>query len=124
MQRSVVGSIYGYLVCLLAIVIFVHSSAGIVNSVFGMASQASGFGAPMNARVFRGERGPGNIFFRALPPPNVNMPENPRIIVHTAFAGGGRLQAARIFAVSLVLLAISILLFGWHWRWLHRTEPA
>jgi hypothetical protein len=119
MQRSVVGSIYGYLVCLLAIVIFVHSSAGIVSGVFGMASPASGFGVPMGARVFSGERGPANIFFRTLPPPNVNMPGNARITVRTEFAGIGRLQAARVFTVSLVLLAISILLFGWHWRWLH-----
>jgi hypothetical protein len=124
MQRSVVGSIYGYLVCLLAIVIFVHSSAGIVNSVFGMASPASGFGAPMGARVFGSERGPGNIFLRTLPSPNVNVSENSRITVRTAFAGEGRLQAARMFVVSLVLLVISILLFGWHWRWLHGTQPA
>ena len=124
MQRSVVGSIYGYLVCLLAIVIFVHSSAGIVSSIFGMASPASGFGAPMGARVFPGERGPGNIFFRTLPPPNVNVPEPSRITVRTAFAGEGRLQAARMLVVSLVLLGIAILLFRWHWRWLHSTQPA
>jgi hypothetical protein len=114
MQRSVVGSIYGYLVCLLAIVIFVHSSAGIVNSVFGMASPASGFGAPVGARG-----GPGNIFFRTLPPPNINVRENSRITVRTVFAGEGRLQAARMLIVSLVLLGIAILLFRWHWRWLH-----
>lgn len=124
MQRSLVGSVYGYLVCLLAILIFVHSSAGIVNSIFGMASPASAFSAPMGPRVFSGERGPGNIFFRTLPPPNANMPSNSRITVRTAFAGEGRLQAARRFAVSLVLLGIAILLFGWHWRWLHDTQPA
>lgn len=129
MQRSsIIGDIYGYLVCLLAIVIFVHAAAGFINSAFG-GSPGMGFHRTM-LMTMRG--GPGGPMWRGQmrgTMPRWNM--NPDVTISPP-PGAPQVQvAARIhrgpdvrgLVVNAVLLLIAVLLFGWHWRWL-RTRPA
>lgn len=125
MQRSIIGSIYGYLVCLLAIVIVVHSAAGFVSGIFGMASPGAGFGphAPMmGTGVMRAERAPDYFFFRTPPEFDPNM--RGKIDIRAGMAGAERVQAARVFVVSLVLGVFAVFLFLFHWRWLENPRPA
>ncbi|MGR4064974.1 MAG: hypothetical protein ACLQPV_05955 [Vulcanimicrobiaceae bacterium] len=140
MQRSVVGNIYGYIVCLLAIVIAIHSAVGIVNGVFGIASPETfhqrgpmmgmrGWGdarsgqKSVNSSFFiRGNR--GGIAQGTLPMPGIgSMPGNfgDR---RASMVARARLQAIRGLVVSLVLLAVAAALFRWHWRWLQNPQPA
>jgi len=149
MQRSsIIGDIYGYLVCLLAIVIFVHSAAGFVNSAFGFAGArvaAHGFPAPMmmiaarqpggGMRIWSGgmrppwtggmyrHRGPG-----AVVPPNpaaTLQPGAPNVLPTVTVA---RMRPhgpiVRGLVLDLILMILAVLLFRWHWRWLQRTQPA
>lgn len=110
MQRTIVGSIYGYLICLIAVLVIFRSAAGITSSIVGMASPTPmGSGAVM--RTFPGER--SGVFPR--------MPEN--FVIRSGNMPGGRLFAIRGFFVSLVLLVIAIFLFRWHWRRLHGESP-
>lgn len=139
MQRSsIIADIYGYLVCLLAIVIFVHAAAGFINSAFGAnggPGMGRGFHPPMVLMTMR--QGPGGdlMWHRGMPggmqrwrmrtgtAPNL-PPGSP-----TGVQVAGRVQhehgpSIRGLVLNLILLVIAVLLFGWHWRWLHRTQPA
>ncbi len=146
MQRSqVIPTIYGYLVCLIAIFLFIASIAGLVSNVFriadpliggmrggpGMRMAAPGFGPPpfvAGAIVYRG-RGVAPM----APPPNPRFFRGGERggtqvfrteIDRDAMIGHSRLAAVRSFVVDLVLIAVAVLLFGWHWRWLNEPQPA
>ena len=130
MQRSsIIGDIYGYLVCLLAIVIFVHAAAGFINSAFGATGgQGMGFHRTV-LMTMRG--GPGGPMWRGQmrgAMPRWNM--NPGVAMSPP-PGAPQVQAAlrlrhgpsvRGLVLNAVLLLIAVLLFGWHWRWLQRTQ--
>lgn len=148
MQRtSVIGEIFGYLVCLLAVVIFFTSIAGIVNGVFRVASPNAGprvmigqrFGGPMmRGRFHRG----GNFFYRSVgpgggrgqrggqvmggPPPPMALPSGaPDVTTMRAVAmGNARVDAWRRLVLAIVMLIVSILVFRRTFAWLNSKQAA
>ncbi len=135
-RSSVVASIYGYLVCLIAVLLFVGNSAGFINNAFRIASP--GLSEMHGPHMFVRSFGPRGGFGPGLPPePGIEVgqvpvpagvspspgpsgkPETQRLdIVRSEILGEGRLNAVRGLVVNIVLLIISVLLFRAHWTWL------
>lgn len=137
MQRtSVIGEIFGYLVCLLAVVIFFISVAGIVNNAFRVANPTAGprvIGARMMGGP--GRRG-GNFFFRARGgqergpmaappqpfPPSLGAPDV--TAMRANFVGDARFEAVRRLVLALVMLALSIFVFRRAFAWLNPKQAS
>jgi hypothetical protein len=146
-RTSVIGEIFGYLVCLLAVVIFFMSIAGIVNSAFRVINPTPGprvfafraVGGPMmRGRFPRGGR--GNFFYRSggpgggkgqsggqvmgsapMPPP----PGAPNITTMRANAtGDARFDAVRRLFLAIVMLIVSIFVFRRTFAWLNSKQAA
>lgn len=119
MQRSVPSQIYGYVVCLLAIVVALASLAGLVNSAFRAGHP--GMGTRIMIRRAGADRfgGPNWMPSRAGGP-QAGMPAPPQM--REAFAAGARSSAIGGMVTHLILLLAAAGLFFWHWRWLHGSE--
>src|ERR1700722_18862121 len=107
--NTIVSAIYGYTVCLIAILLFVAGSVGFVNNAFRTANL--GFeGSHYRMGVRRADApvayAPTGIAQR-------------RDSFRGATIERGRRNAVRGLVVSLVLLIISVVIFRWHWRWLN-----
>lgn len=115
-RPGLIGSIYGYLVCLLAIVVFIHGAVFLVSSVFSIASPGPHFGsrAAIASRMMPMDP--------AALAPHGRQPFR-QIVIRSADEGG-RLAGLRGLVISLVLLAIAVFLFRWHWRWLRDFSNA
>lgn len=147
MQRtSTIGEIFGYLVCLLAVVIFFMSIAGIVNNVFRVINPTAGpqiigaraFGGPMiRGRFPRGE----NFFYRTGgpaggagqrsgqimgPPPPMPLPSGAPDIttMRATVEGDARFDAWRRLVLAGVMLLVSILVFRRTFDWLNSKQAA
>ncbi|MGA8534680.1 MAG: hypothetical protein WB615_11270 [Candidatus Tumulicola sp.] len=133
MQRSaIIGSVYGYLVCLLAILLFVHSGARSVDGIFGVVNptmsahhRGSMTGTrdrrhmrPWGAPVGIGAAQASAATASRWPTAAGNGRENAR----AAMVANARMRAARDLAVNLILLVVAVLLFRWHWKWLHNGQ--
>lgn len=105
-SNNTVPSIYGYTVCLIAVLLFVAASVGFVNGVFGTVNPS-----------FEGSH------HRVSLPWSRSHGFHGRVsgLAQTGFAPGsmGQRRSIRGLVVSLVLLLISIALFRGHWRWLN-----
>jgi len=135
-RHSVTGEIFGYLVCLLTVVIFFISVAGIVNSAFRVVNPTAGprviatrmLGGP-------GHRG-GNFFFfrtrggsqhsgRAMGPPQpFALPSGaPDVTTMRAnIVGDARFDAWRRLVLAIVMLVLSILVFRRAFDWLNPKQ--
>lgn len=126
MQRSTVAQIYGYLICLIAILLFIHSAAGIVRSSFGAPGPVAfaRFRGPMHPFFGMqrwGMRG-GAIGARSPASPALGLPAGPpapftaqRLVLHH------RGPNASGLVLNVVLLIIALALGTSHWRWLQRA---
>lgn len=112
MQRpSVVGEIFGYIVCLLAVVIFFMSVAGIVNNTFRVAH-------PMGQRAMAARwHSPESI--TAPPQATAGLPAGNLSPRHVRFAWNARYDAMRRLALAIVMLVLSILVFRIAFDWLN-----
>ncbi len=127
MQRSTtVGSIYGYLVCLLAILLFIHSGPRFVSGLFNVASPILSY---HHRGVSTEVRDPRIWVARGSTPTegsstsgangdasNLSAAARGRMVVRVRF------QAARALVINLILITTAVLLFGWHWQWLQARE--
>lgn len=127
MQRtSVIGEIFGYLVCLLAVVIFFISVAGIVNSAFRVANPTAGPRA-IGARMIGGPGRHGDFFFRTRGGPQQQTapmpPGAPDIGMKRAnFVGDARFEAVRRLVLAIVMFALSIVVFRRAFAWLNPKQ--
>jgi len=122
MQRtSPIAEIFGYLVCLLTVVVFFVSVAGIVNSAFRVVNPTAG------PRVFMERRLPGhagNFFFRTSGPPPEAMPPSPGpgvTAMRAHFEGDARYDAVRRLVLAVVMLILSVVVFRRTFSWLNRS---
>jgi hypothetical protein len=137
-RHSVIGEIFGYLVCLLTIVIFFMSVAGIVNSAFRVANPTAGPQIIGAARLLGPPGRGGNFFYRtfgrrggpgkvegplpgAMPMP---MPSGaPDVTTMRAnFVGDARFDAVRRLVLAIVMLVLSILVFRRTFEWLNAKQ--
>ena len=108
MQRtSVIGEIFGYLVCLLAVVIFFISAAGIVNGAFRVVNPAAG-PRVIGARMLGGPWRPR--------PPMAAPPERAN------FVGDARFEAVRRLVLAIVMFALSIVVFRRAFAWVNPKQ--
>ena len=139
MERSNrIAQIYGYAVCLVAIITILISITQIVNAAFNLSSplRAEGYGrgGPLTSytayrreQLQRGsapERTPGGGTVRD----SVVVPTEGEI--RQAFEderleqiGNVRFRAMRTLVTSTLLIIIASGLFFMHWRWLRREDP-
>src|ERR1700729_4359213 len=115
-SNNTVPAIYGYTVCLIAVLLFLAGSIGVVNNAFrtvnpGLGSHHRMSMGWLHSRGFHGFGRREGAFGRL----NAAQGTSPDV-ARTARA---RLNAVRALTVSLVLLIISIVLFRGHWRWLN-----
>jgi len=134
-RNSPVAEIFGYLVCLIAVVVFLASVAGIVNNAFRVANPTPG------PRLFvarmlpgHGPRG-GNFFYKAGsgqrsgegPGPMgagpIALPNPPDATAMRARAeGNARFDAARRLVLAIVMLVVSALVFRRAFDWLNPRQ--
>lgn len=122
-----IPQIYGYTVCLIAVVAFLISTNQVVDAAFSLANPLhSRFGGPESFSSFeayeatRGER-------MTIPERNPNQPIDTASIetrrrryesLRADRVAANRFQAWRDLVSSGLILLISIALFAWHWSWL------
>ena len=119
MQRpSIAGDIFGYLVCLLATVIFFVSVAAIVNNTFGVIHPTA------QHHMFARHAGPrfGGQPWAAQSEAGAGSQAFDRTTVRDRFIAGARYNAVRRLVVALVMLILSIAVFRRTFVWLNPRE--
>jgi len=125
-RTSTVAEIFGYLVCLIAVVVFFMSVAGIVNNAFRVVNPTPG------PRVFAARMlpGHGNFFFRARSgqrtgegPGPMALPNPPDVAAMRVRAeGDARFDAVRRLVLAIVMLVVSVLVFRRAFDWLNPRQ--
>ncbi|NNM98611.1 MAG: hypothetical protein HKL91_02285 [Candidatus Eremiobacteraeota bacterium] len=140
MQRiPVIANIYGYAVCLIAVVVFFAGTAGFIGGAFG-AIHPTPFHPfiTRNIRIEHGSRFGGMIWHGrpgmqpgAMPmhsgsthPGIMPQPGRPTAAGHASMLANARYAAVRRMTIALAMLAIAGILFARHWRWLHSGTPS
>jgi hypothetical protein len=124
---GIIANVYGYLICVVAVLLFIHSAAGFVNSAFRFAGPSGMRHHHRVAAIY----GPGSERWawhrmqpQALSKPGAVAPSVPGTFgARAAARGRWELAAVRGLVLNLILLAIAALLFRWHWHWLQRPQP-
>jgi hypothetical protein len=124
-----IPQIYGYTVCLIAVVAFLISINGIVDASFTLANPLHGpYGHVDGLTTFesyeagRGER---TVSDRSAPPDTTSLETRRRRFeaLRADRIDANRLQAWRRLVGSGLTMLIALALFAWHWSWL-RTRAA
>jgi hypothetical protein len=123
-RTSVVAEIFGYLVCLLAVVIFFASVAGVISGAFRIAHPS-----PQPPVMFRhlvatrpGVPWGGPMIKAPLPnalPPGSNMP-----FASDRAIADARYDATRRFVLAVVMLVLSIVVFNRAFGWLNPKQSS
>ncbi len=131
MRTSTVAEIFGYLVCLIAVIVFFMSVAGVVNSAFRVVNPTAG-PRIFAARMLPGHGpGGGNFFFRRSRsgqrtgegPGPMALPNPPDVTAMRARAqGDARFDAARRLVLAIVMLIVSVLVFRRAFDWLNPRQ--
>ncbi len=137
MQRvPIIANIYGYAVCLIAVLVFFVGTAVFIGGAFH-AVHPTPF-HPFVSRNIRIERGgaPGDMMWRergmhpGIMHPGAMHPGSmsptglqPRPLVsngalHATMLANARYAAIRRMTIALAMLVLAGMLFRWHWRWL------
>jgi hypothetical protein len=124
MQRpSIIADIFGYIVCLIAVVIFFASVAGVVNNAFRVAHPTArgAIGARFTHRQFG-----RNVGMQALPgaqPGAMAAPQGfDRNAMRARFIAGARYDALRRLVVAIVMLVVSIAVFRRTFAWINLRQ--
>lgn len=127
-KKSKAPIIYGYAVCIIAVITFIISTASLVNAILDM-------GDPLHASSWYGSNQPSLASFENYKMDILKSPETELQYVpddttlHSMYeaAKNDRIQAAKHNAnksliVNSILIIISILLFTIHWIWMRRLN--
>lgn len=136
MERSDrVPQLYGYTVCLIAIVVMLVNVSSIVNRSFTLANplaSSSQFGwSGVAYSSFDAYK--ATVMFSAGPPTAgaATAPKPSDAELRTQFEAlradqivRNRLDARRELTESILMFLLSAALFAWHWRWVRRERVA
>ncbi len=138
MQRiPVIANIYGYAVCLIAVVVFFAGTAGFIGGAFG-AIHPTPF-HPFITRNIRIEHGShfGGMMWHGRPgmqpgamhpgaTQSGSMPQSaiPAAAPRASMLANARYAALRRMTIALAMLVIAGILFARHWRWLQSGTPS
>jgi hypothetical protein len=128
MQRpTIAGDIFGYVVCLLATLIFFVSAGAIVNNAFQVAhptAQPHMFvrhaGPRFGGQAWAAPPAPGPGFQAPAPGPGPQA-RGPSAL-RDRFVAGARYNAVRRLVVALVMLILSIAVFRRTFVWLNPRQ--
>jgi hypothetical protein len=124
-RPSVVAEIFGYLVCLLAVVIFFASIAGIINGAFHIAHPTPHSPA-MFQRSTAGRQGhlwSGPMIKTPQPPNAFPAPSGANApFMSDRLMADARYDAVRRFVLSVVMLVVSIAVFNRAFGWLNPKQ--
>jgi hypothetical protein len=124
-----IPQIYGYTVCLIAVVAFLISINGIVDASFTLANPLHGQYGPGDGLTsfesYEASRGERTVADRNVPPDTTSVETRRRRFeaLRADRIAANRLQAWRRLVGSGLTMLIAIGLFAWHWSWL-RTRAA
>ena len=126
-----VAQLYGYTVCLIAVIVFLISANSLVDNMFDLAnplaSQAAQFGPGGSVTSFEAYRATADRDRPVAGPPGAvaahdTISESELRSRYEALRADRlasvRFQASRDLTTSALLLVLAIILFVTHWRWL------
>ncbi len=119
-----IPQIYGYTVCLIAVVALLISINGIVDAAFTLANPLHGpYGHPeglTNFESYEASRVERTAPDRNLPVDTTSIETRRRRFeaLRADRIEANRLQAWRRIVGNGLMIAIAIALFAWHWSWL------
>lgn len=128
-----VPQIYGYTVCLVAVITLLISANNLVQNAFTLANPLQGgqsrFGGEPSVSSFEAYRA---TYVRQPPGPDAKGPladtasETTMRIRYDALRNDrierARFESLRSVTASILLLALSVALFTLHWRWLRSKD--
>lgn len=126
MQRvPVIANIYGYAVCLIAVVVFFIATAGFIGGVFNVIHPTPGrMFAMQHMRFGTAGRSATGMMWKGQSPANA-MPRAMRTLpAPSHLVANSRYAALRRLVISLAMLILAGVLFVRHWRWLEATSVA
>ena len=119
-----IPQIYGYTVCLIAVVAFLISINGVVDAAFTLASPTHGqygYGEALASfEAYEASRPERMAPDRNIPPDTTSEETRRRRFeaLRADRIQTNRLQAYRRLVGSGLTMLIAIGLFAWHWKWL------
>jgi hypothetical protein len=124
MQRtSLTAEIFGYVVCLIATLVFFVSIAGIVNNSFRVAHPT--MRPAMMSRHRMRVQSPWQLQRSAAQPaPMAAMPGRDFGAMRDRFIADARFDAVRRLVLAIVMLALSIVVFRRTFDWLNPKQVA
>jgi len=126
-KRNWVPLVYGYTVCVIAVVTFLICATIVVNNVFDLASPIqAGFGTTLSSfEAYEAEQHPASVSAAARPDTASEATLRRRYeALRVAHVARVQFQAWKAIVTSGLLLIISVALFLLHWRWMKRLGPA
>jgi hypothetical protein len=136
MERSDrVPQLYGYTVCLIALVVMLVNISSIVNQAFALSDPLAGDrfgwgGAVLTSfETYKATAGrmdamaPNSAAASAPKPTDAELRAQFEALRADRIARA-RLDARREMTQSILMLVIAALLFAWHWRWVRRERTA
>lgn len=137
-----IAQLYGYSVCLIAVVVVLFSINSVIEDLFKMSNPLAGNGYPYGTSVTSFEAykatmdgGAYNSEAMNIPPgaaaAKAGKPPVSDAELHKRFEAlradklaNASFEATRSLTGSIVMLLIAVSLFGFHWRWLRSRTPA
>lgn len=125
-----IGLIYGYLVCLAMIIVFLVAASMMINAGFALKSplKTDGYYGPSassdlsSVESYKATRltVDGKVDASLTPAQQTAAYEAAKADrIDTV-----RFNATKDMTVAVVLLVVAMGLFGWHWRWLKKVREA
>ena len=134
-----IAHIYGYAVCLTAIIVMFFAVRQIINASINLSNPLradlggySRMGLPLtDFELYKVEarRRPRFPMYQGAPAPAVQPSDTAEAELRkqydaerTAAIDSGRFQATRSLVANLLLLIFAVIVFGVHWRWLKQQD--
>lgn len=120
MEKSRIAQIYGYTVCLIAVIVGLMSLSAILNAVVDRSNpiQADGYG-PYTLASFDAYKATSGR--DSLSEADQRLRYDALVTERVATT---RFRTMKTFVASGVLLLVAITLFVTHWRWMRRLNSA
>lgn len=121
-----IPQIYGYLVCLIAVVALLISINGIVDASFTLANPLHGSYGHLEGMTsfesYEASRGERTIGDRTVPPDTTSLETRRRRyeVLRADRIEMNRIGAWRRLVGNGLTMLIAIALFAWHWSWLRQ----
>jgi hypothetical protein len=126
-KRNWVPLVYGYSVCVVAVVTFLICTTVIVNNIFDLANPVqAGFGTALSSfEAYQAEQHPASAAASARPDTTSEATLRKRYeALRADHIARVTFQSWKAIVTSALLLIISVVLFVLHWRWMRRLGTA